>query len=147
MNKSKLNNTHQRFRHYRIPELPIHAVTLMVEEQNPDDGSWVVSWSICSPTDNFCRRTGRQIAIDTQATRGYTFRVVRGSDGDVFADAISILMESRALNNDREVVRFRNAMQFLITPEQTKLTRIGRLQQLAFEKMNALASFLLKVAN
>lgn len=145
MSKTETKQPIRRFRHYRVLDMPLPSVTVMVEESETEN-LWKVSWAICNPVDNFSKAIGREIAIETQETRGYKFTTTQGSD--VFADAISMLMTSNVLKKNVEVNRFKQAMQYLIRPDEPELTSLELLYKKSFSKVNALASYVVdKTAN
>lgn len=128
----------RRFRHYHIPDVKIPATTVCIEELTPRQ--WLVSWSVCSTDDIFSRAKGRSIAIKMSSVRGYTVNVAEGEDAmDV---AVCTLLKSKTMANDREVIRFREAMENLIHPDYDHRISKFSLKKYAHAKFNALASFL-----
>lgn len=62
------------FRHYHMPDIPIPSVTVSIEEEPIDDKNsrYTFGYAICNPADNFSRKIGREIALKTSNTRGFS---------------------------------------------------------------------------
>ncbi|MBG24108.1 MAG: hypothetical protein CMF22_11735 [Idiomarinaceae bacterium] len=52
------------FRHYRSPRADIASLTVCVRRFGENPTHMSVSWSICSPKDQFSRKVGRELALD-----------------------------------------------------------------------------------
>lgn len=136
---SKKKNT-TKFKHFHLHGVFTESVTVMVEQLADDPNKWTISWAICNPTDTFSRKIGRQIAQETQLYRGYDY-IVKDNESPL-NEGIGLLMTSKHLSNDREVLRFREALIPLLSPEKTEeMSKLFDLMFRMFHKANPIHSY------
>lgn len=92
MKEQKGNEPYRVFRHYHMPGTLIPSVTICVEEVE-EDVNYKVSWAICSLEDNFSRREGRRVAIETAKYRNFSIhRSAKDEVDDIFSEVESVII-------------------------------------------------------